>query len=638
MSSLTISRKIALGFGASILITGTLGGFAVLAMKSVASSSTTLATEFIPEVDVAGNLQASVSAANLAIRSYGFTADPAYLADARAQLVRVHESVTAAQALSRSHPNLVHLHENLTQIEVTLQSYEEAVKATETRNDNITASRAKLDVTAASFITGIDQLLETQRARLQAEIKSGTEPAALAERARKVSLVQDIRGLGNSARISAFKAQALREAGIFEDGLKHFQTMEAGFTELLGVLKVPKDIEELNAVRTSAAAYRDTMRSVMADTAALTEISKTRAAAAALLLQLAEDTQTTGLKRTVAAADASVNLLSASSLKIVIGVGIALLVAGAVAFLIIRGTTKVRTTGADSLSETSLQVTAAAGQVAAASQTLAEGSTQQAASLEETSASLEEMSSMTKRNADSAQQAKELSHLTRGSADAGATHMRDMREAMDAIKASSDDIAKIIKTIDEIAFQTNILALNAAVEAARAGEAGMGFAVVAEEVRALAQRSAQSAKETATKIEDAISKSEHGVVISGKVAASLADIVEKARRMDSLVAEIANASAEQSQGIHQVNTAVSQMDKVTQSNASGAEESAAAAEELNAQAAAMQQSVTDLRRLITSTGENAPVSSTIPTRSITMPLAPHRKPEPAFADAATFEN
>jgi methyl-accepting chemotaxis protein len=143
-------------------------------------------------------------------------------------------------------------------------------------------------------------------------------------------------------------------------------------------------------------------------------------------------------------------------------------------------------------------------------------------------------------------------------------------------------IAKIIKTIDEIAFQTNILALNAAVEAARAGEAGMEFAVVADEVRNLAQHSAQAAKETAAKIEGAIGNTSQGVEISCKVAQALYDIVAKARQVDELAAEVANASGEQSRGITQINTAVGQVDKVTQSNAASAEESAAAAEELTA--------------------------------------------------------
>ncbi len=271
------------------------------------------------------------------------------------------------------------------------------------------------------------------------------------------------------------------------------------------------------------------------------------------------------------------------------------------AWLITRQVTRAIGAVAGALNEGSIQVASAAAQVSESSQSLAEGSSEQASSLEETSASLEEMSAMTKRNADSAHQAKELSNLTRTSADTGAAHMEEMRQAMDAIKASSDDIAKIIKTIDEIAFQTNILALNAAVEAARAGEAGMGFAVVAEEVRSLAQRSAQSAKETAAKIEDAIRKSETGVTISGSVAAALSDIVDKARRVDTLVAEIAQASKEQSQGIDQLNSAVGQMDKITQSNAGNAEETAAAAEELNAQSAAMREAVGGLEVLLRGT-------------------------------------
>ena len=283
---------------------------------------------------------------------------------------------------------------------------------------------------------------------------------------------------------------------------------------------------------------------------------------------------------------------------ILIGLVIAILSGVFVAAAIITGTNRILRNVAHSLDTGSAEVAAATTEVSSASQTLAEGASEQAASLEETSASLEEITSMTKRNADNAESAKALAGQTRTAADAGSGDMALMNGAMDAIKVSSDNIAKIIRTIDEIAFQTNILALNAAVEAARAGEAGLGFAVVAEEVRALAQRSAQAARETATKIEDSIEKSRQGVQISAQVSASLTEILDKARKVDDLIAEIATSSREQSQGIGQISIAVAQMDKVTQNTAATAEESAGAAEELNAQAENMKESVHQLLRLV----------------------------------------
>ncbi len=252
----------------------------------------------------------------------------------------------------------------------------------------------------------------------------------------------------------------------------------------------------------------------------------------------------------------------------------------------------------EQLTQAAEQNSSAAGQVSQHSSSLAEGASQQAASLEETSASLEEISAMAQRNSDNATQATALAQETRTAVEVGTADVAAMSAAMDEIKHSSDGIAKIIKTIDEIAFQTNLLALNAAVEAARAGDAGAGFAVVAEEVRALALRSATAAHETADKIAEALTKSRRGAETCQRVAAGLREIDGKTRRMDEVVTEIARASAEQTRGIQHVNSAVSQMDQVVQLSAARAEESAAVAQELSAQSTVLQSTVAELAHVV----------------------------------------
>lgn len=333
------------------------------------------------------------------------------------------------------------------------------------------------------------------------------------------------------------------------------------------------------------------------------------------------------MKTALAAAQVQPELIvrkAEDSNRLIIGLGLVVLVASIAisTYFIKRQVVAPVKRVADQLGQTFELNEASVQEITQNSHSVAEGANQQAASLEETSASLEEMASMTKNNADNATAAKELANQTRAAAESGASDMQAMSEAMNDIKASSDNISKIIRTIDEIAFQTNILALNAAVEAARAGEAGMGFAVVAEEVRGLAQRSAQAAKETTAKIEDSMLKSERGVSINEKVAKSLAEIFDKARKMDQLVGEIAAASNEQSQGISQVNTAMSEMDKVTQSNAASAEQSASAANELTSQTSAMKEAVMELLALVGGQGTgHTPAARAAVATHVEIPVA-----------------
>lgn len=248
----------------------------------------------------------------------------------------------------------------------------------------------------------------------------------------------------------------------------------------------------------------------------------------------------------------------------------------------------------DELDESIGQVSSAAMQISSSSQSLAQGTSEQAASLEETSASSEEMTSMTRKNADNSLQCTQLMSVVDSRVAEANRTLQQMVASMAEINGSSEKISKIIKVIDEIAFQTNILALNAAVEAARAGQAGMGFAVVADEVRSLAERSAQAAKDTAVLIEDSIATTNEGGARLTEVTSVIKSITESANHVKTLVDEVNLGSQEQARGIEQISKAITQIEQVTQRAAASAEETASAGEELSAQSQSMHAA---LRRL-----------------------------------------
>jgi methyl-accepting chemotaxis protein len=288
----------------------------------------------------------------------------------------------------------------------------------------------------------------------------------------------------------------------------------------------------------------------------------------------------------------------------------ALLVSGTIATLTVRrAIVRPIRIAITELTDTTSQVTSASEAVATASQSLSEGASEQAASLEETSASMEEMASMTQKNAQNARTVATMMSDVDVRVHASNKSLGDMVAAMGSIQESSRQVAKIIKTIDEIAFQTNILALNAAVEAARAGEAGMGFAVVAGEVRNLAQRSAVAARDTAQLIEASIEKAQDGNARVGQVAASIAAITGSIASMKTLVDDVSAASVQQAQGLQQVSQAIAQMEQVTQRTAATAEESASAGEELRSQAEASTVAIRRLEQLIGGAGSTARVSA-----------------------------
>jgi methyl-accepting chemotaxis protein/methyl-accepting chemotaxis protein-1 (serine sensor receptor) len=301
------------------------------------------------------------------------------------------------------------------------------------------------------------------------------------------------------------------------------------------------------------------------------------------------------VKASSAAAEAQ---LASSRIWLWVGIIVSTVLGSLIAFAIIRSLKSALQRAVTDLSSSAQQVALAAGQIASASQWLAQGASEQAAALQQTSASSEEITAMSRRNVENSESAAQLVQSSEHQFVAANESLDQMVVAMDEIGQSSDKISKIIKIIDEIAFQTNILALNAAVEAARAGEAGMGFAVVADEVRNLAQRCAQAARDTTLLIQESMEKSSGGKAKVDQVATVIHSITEESGKIKRLVDEVTTGSREQARGAEQIGQAITEMEQVTQKSAATAQENASAGEELTAQSAQLQQIVAQLETLI----------------------------------------
>lgn len=631
MNNWTIGKRLLIAFGVLVAITATLGIISVTRMRAVTTDAKKLIEQYIPEVEISAKIQEETLELGLAMRSYGLTGEKKFYDRAVKSVAILEEADKAGHQLVEKHPALVGFKEGLTGFEASFTEYKQLIEQTKAKEEQLTASREVMNQAAAKFVQMMEVIETRQAEELSKEIAANTGAAKVQESATKIDLTAQARTYMNQIRIAAFKGQALRDVTEMSKASKIFETLDATFAKIKALNRTEIGATQLASLQGATAEYRQALENVEKVWQEAEAVGTKRAQLTQTLTDDAKKVIDVGLARTrTVATETSDNLTNASRIT-TIGSSLAAVFGVVLALLNTRRINRVLSAISSSLSAAAEQTAAASSQVSAASQSLAEGASEQAASLEETSASLEEMSSMTKRNADNAETAKNIANQTRAAADTGASDMKEMNGAMEAIKNSSDSIAKIIRTIDEIAFQTNILALNAAVEAARAGEAGMGFAVVADEVRSLAQRSAQAAKETAEQIEDSIRKSANGVQISQKVAQSLSEIVDKARKVDELVAEIATASREQSQGIQQVNIAVTQMDKVTQSNAANAEESASASEELNAQADSLKDTVSELAQLVGASARSEGKTAAPVARSARPQIAKRRTADGTFS-------
>jgi methyl-accepting chemotaxis protein len=456
-----------------------------------------------------------------------------------------------------------------------------------------------------SILIGVGAFVYMQSERVMAlAVQTRTQSAPYAGRAQEmkwnVAQVQrwtmEALAAGTTDRLQVTFSRSAEHAQAFRENVTQFRELYRGEGNAAG-------LAALDELEKKFAAYCELGQSaakarVEQGPAEGGQTLEQLAVAANALTQAIDPLQTGQVAALNTALDDAANrctwLKTGASLGAAVAVLFSSLIAVALARTITRPVKRVTT----ELTEGAHEVNAAAEQVAAAAQRLAQGASDQASSLEETSAALEQMAAMTRTTAENANKANELAATARKNADQSDQTMGQLRTAMGAINESASQISKIIKVIEEIAFQTNLLALNAAVEAARAGEHGKGFAVVAEEVRNLSQRASAAAKDTTDLIEGSVNRAKEGTSVAETAAAALQGIVGDVAQVADLLNSITQASSEQAQGVEQINLAVSQMDKVTQQNAAGAEESASAAQELSAQAHTVQAIVGDLEGLV----------------------------------------
>ncbi|AFL69385.1 HAMP domain-containing methyl-accepting chemotaxis protein [Sulfurospirillum barnesii] len=595
-SSMTLGKRISIGFGILVFIMVVLGAIGVINMRSASSNATKLSDIYVPEVSLSSHIFELANQIRYDMRGYVYREDDASLTSAKKNFVELKNVLAQAEELGKKY-NLTGLLENA---KVASKGLAEYMNSSE-RIEKALIKRKVLDgvmaEASASFLKNTEQYLGIQEKKLKNEMEEKVSTTRLFERYEKIRQMHDVIEIITYSRIFGQRAQIQGDTEMIAGAIQKFVPLYKLLEQMKATSTNAEELADLKVIEAAAKTYENSLKGFEA---IMHEVAKEAAVlvrVAVEVLNAAEAVVDTGLRDVENISHESTQSLSVASNVMIVGLVIALVLGIVIALYIIRSIVNIVTNSVKSLSEGTTQVVSASEQISSASVSLAEGASSQASSVEEVSATIEEATASNNQNADNSREANLLAQHSNDAARQGNEQMADLMVAMEKITDSSQKIAKIIKTIDEIAFQTNLLALNAAVEAARAGEHGLGFAVVAEEVKNLAERSANAAKEITSIIEASIDQVKVGTEVASRTKASFGEILSSIKKTSDLIGEIAISAKEQAEGMNQIATAMGSVDQITQQNASASEETAAAAEELNAQAISMLESVAEIAAL-----------------------------------------
>lgn len=604
MRKLTLGQQLFLGFCTVLLLTVITGGIQVWRMSQVKEEASLLASFHMPVLRAGNAVETAGRTAGYNLVGFSYNHDAKWLERGRAQEEEAEKMLPQLDGLVAANDRVAgKLKEMLPRLKSQIAEYKKQIDA----SARVVADLAKNtddSVKASTALRGeLAAYREMQEQQLDEQLKRNDPATEIETRVSRIRSVDAVWENYNQTRIDFWKALGDGDEQLATETLKTVDRIVVGVGDLLLVTRQEKNKQQLSKAKAATEDLRKCIQRFVDLTREENEVKAQRLSAYNAVLAVAGELQDSAEEEALHMANTTAGIVKENVVIAYVGSGSAVVIGLCLAWVITRQLTRMLRSLIVRLRAGADQTSSAASQVSQASQTLASGASEQAASLEETSASIEELNSMTKQNTESAGHADSSMRESAAQIGRAAEAMQAMSEAINNIQKSTEETAKILNTVDEIAFQTNLLALNAAVEAARAGEAGAGFAVVADEVRVLAQRSAQAAKETTALIATSKQHAEAGVGAVKQLDELMQGIQEATHKVVEQVARMATVTREQSQGVEQINTAVLQMDKVTQGNASSAEETASAAEELNAQAEEMRSAVRELQAIIEKNAE-----------------------------------